>query len=215
MIKTRRCKKHIKKPKAKRNTRKQRGGGCGCGILKGGGPAKVGYPWVGGSVKSWPGVKVALGGSTGGTTMSNHFKLSPYGGAVGGFDPAIPTGDYPNTGNPNFPASNPTGLLHPTGMLKGGKRKKAGKRKTNRRKKRGKKTRKQRGGGIIPQDLVNLGRGVGYGAESLYRGFVGKGSPVSPSPYNQPIDKNYDYIGGLPPNVPKIFKDAGKSVAAL
>ena len=53
---------------------------------------------------------------------------------------------------------------------------------------RNKRTRKmrhlKRGGGIIPQDLVNLGRNITYGFGSAYNAINGYPAPVNPMPYN-------------------------------
>jgi hypothetical protein len=42
-----------------------------------------------------------------------------------------------------------------------------------------------RGGGIIPTNLVNVGRQIGYGAQSLYNGLGGFEPPTDPKPYVQ------------------------------
>ena len=43
-----------------------------------------------------------------------------------------------------------------------------------------------RGGSILPDNLVNVGRQISYGAESLYNGLGGYEPPVNPAPYVQP-----------------------------
>ena len=42
-----------------------------------------------------------------------------------------------------------------------------------------------RGGSILPDNLVNVGRQISYGAESLYNGLGGYEAPVNPAPYVQ------------------------------
>jgi len=42
-----------------------------------------------------------------------------------------------------------------------------------------------RGGSIIPDNLVNVGRQISYGAKSLYNGLGGYEPPVNPAPYVQ------------------------------
>ena len=42
----------------------------------------------------------------------------------------------------------------------------------------------KRGGGLIPQDLVNLGRNITYGVGSAYNAINGYAAPVNPMPYN-------------------------------
>jgi hypothetical protein len=48
---------------------------------------------------------------------------------------------------------------------------------------KGKRTMK-RGGGLIPQDLVNLGRNITYGLGSAYNAINGYAAPVNPMPYS-------------------------------
>jgi hypothetical protein len=53
---------------------------------------------------------------------------------------------------------------------------------------------RQKGGGLIPQDLVNLGRSIQYGASSFVSKFMGDvNNPVNPMPTkDQIIDNNID-----------------------
>jgi len=51
--------------------------------------------------------------------------------------------------------------------------------------KKHKKTRK--GGGLIPQDLVNLGRDITYNFSSAYNALNGNPAPVNPLPYKQQL----------------------------
>jgi hypothetical protein len=46
-------------------------------------------------------------------------------------------------------------------------------------------SRKRRGGGLLPQDLVNAGRNVMFGLGSTYNALNGYPAPVNPLPYNQ------------------------------
>jgi len=48
-------------------------------------------------------------------------------------------------------------------------------------------SRKRRAGGIIPQDLVNLGRSMVYGLGSAYNTLNGYPTPVSPLPYKDQL----------------------------
>ena len=62
----------------------------------------------------------------------------------------------------------------------------------------GGKTRKRRGGGLIPQDLVNMGRQVMFGVGSTYNAFIGTPAPPNPMPYKDqlvgtPTLKQLDY----------------------
>jgi hypothetical protein len=44
---------------------------------------------------------------------------------------------------------------------------------------------KLRGGSMIPSNLLNVGRQISYGAESIYNGLGGYDAPTNPSPYVQ------------------------------
>ena len=50
----------------------------------------------------------------------------------------------------------------------------------------GKKNKTKKGGGLIPQDLVNLGRDISYNIGSTYNALAGYPQPVNPLPYKQP-----------------------------
>jgi hypothetical protein len=49
----------------------------------------------------------------------------------------------------------------------------------------GKKTKLQKAGGLIPQDLVNMGRQTIFGLGSAYNALRGYEAPVNPMPYKQ------------------------------
>ena len=44
---------------------------------------------------------------------------------------------------------------------------------------------KLRGGTILPSNLVNVGREMIYGTQSLYNGLAGYKAPTDPAPYVQ------------------------------
>jgi hypothetical protein len=46
---------------------------------------------------------------------------------------------------------------------------------------------KKRGGGFIPQDLVNFGRTFTYGLGSAYNAINGYPQPVNPLPYKDQL----------------------------
>lgn len=66
---------------------------------------------------------------------------------------------------------------------------KGGKRKSRKSKKRKNKSFK-RGGGLLPQDLVNLGREVGYNFKSAYNAINGYKAPVNPLPYKDQLQSS-------------------------
>jgi hypothetical protein len=148
----------------------------------------VGYSWEGGNESTWPGVGASHGINTQGTTMSNHFALSPNGIAVGGIDPARSTSDDVNINS---------------STMSGGRQGKG------RKGKRGMK------GGFF-QEIVNLGRGAQYGVNGGYFNLTGKAQPLGQNPYptDQPINTNTSFIGGIPPDVKEIYKDANMNAAS-
>ena len=71
---------------------------------------------------------------------------------------------------------------------------------------------------LMPQDLVNFGRGIQGGAIGLFNGWNGVETQPSnnPLPTNQPIDNSYKYIGRkLPIDVIGIHNKAGNKVAGI
>jgi hypothetical protein len=162
--------------------RGKRGGDCGCGAPFGGkGPAMKGgngcemcmkggstltpYPpqpaFVGapwtGSISNWPGV----GGQDG---VTNHFSLNKY----VPFDPVAGV------------MQERAGSLF-LGEYTGGSKKKS------KKSKKMSKMSKKRGGGLIPQDLVNFGRTFTYGLGSAYNSINGYQQPVNPLPYKDQL----------------------------
>ena len=136
----------------------------------------VGYSWEGGNEATWPGVGASHGIDTQGTTMSNHFGLSPNGIVVGG--------------------------VNINSSMTGGKR--------------GKGKRGNMKGGFF-QEIVNLGRGAQYGVNGGYFDLTGKQQPLSQNPYptDQPINKTSSFIGGIPPDVKEIYKDANMNASSV
>ena len=54
-------------------------------------------------------------------------------------------------------------------------------------------SRTRRGGGLIPQDLVNLGQDATYNLKSAYNTLNGYSKPVSPLPYQGQLTGSMDY----------------------
>jgi hypothetical protein len=46
---------------------------------------------------------------------------------------------------------------------------------------------RKKGGGLIPQDLVNLGRNFGFNAQSTYNTLNGYPAPINPSPFEDQL----------------------------
>lgn len=55
-------------------------------------------------------------------------------------------------------------------------------------------SKKRRGGGIIPQDLVNLGRDVSFNMGSTYNALAGYPQPVNPLPYKDQLTRSSSLI---------------------
>ncbi len=125
--------------------------------------------------------------------MGNHYGLSKVGIPSGALDPPISSRGIAEPFSSSF-------------KYGGGRR--------SRRYRR-----KYRGGGIIPQDLVNLGRSVGYGISSLASKFVGAvNQPVNPMPTkDQGIDTTYKIVNSSAriPNLYNISKSAYNEAAAI
>jgi hypothetical protein len=143
-------------------------GGCGCGVQSGGSSGKypdglTGSPWTPNG--NWPGTNNVAGDF-------NHYALNTY-----KVDPQTFMGSEGNT-QPWY--TGMIGKLNPQG---GGKRKHKH-RKTH---KRGK-----RAGGLIPQDLVNLGRSILYQGESEANALTGYKAPVNPLPWKDQFGSKYN-----------------------
>jgi hypothetical protein len=173
--------------KKMKNTKRFRGG-----MVSSPAAGPVGYSWEGGNESTWPGVGASHGINTQGTTMSNHFSLSPNGVVVGGIEPASSTSDDVNINS----------------SMMGGKARK------------GKKGRKGKYGnmkGGFFQEIVNLGRGAQYGINGGYFNLSGKTQPLNQNPYptDQPINKTATFIGGIPPDLKEIYVDANINAASV
>ena len=155
----------------------------------------LGCPWKA-KPGTWPGVFAAGGGDTHGATISNHFGLSPTG--VG-------------------PAAPPLSSRNMPAPLGGGGHCSLRKKKTSTRKRK----KPFRGGGhlrpFLPQPITNTMWQMGAAMNGLGNAWSGKVTPPSehPSVLNQPIDKNYTYIGMNPIDIKKIHLDAANAAARL
>lgn len=137
-------------------------GGClgQCGLMKGG--SNLPYPngllgnaWTP-AISGWPGVDgISMG--------RNHLGYNTYNNDVSR-------------------QMRDVGANPPFTYLKGGKKRKTGNKrsKNNNKNKRKHKTQK---GGLLGQDLINVGRQLQYGVGSAYNGIRGYTSPVNPLPW--------------------------------
>ena len=123
-----------------------------------------------------------LGMQNGGTNfyrpappIPGAFIGSAWDGNVGGWPGVNGIG-----GDRNYLAQNKYHTDPQTMMLLGGKKRRQNKKGT--KSKKGTKGKKN-GGGLIPQDLVNLGRDMTYNMGSAYNSLNGYSQPINPAPY--------------------------------
>ena len=136
-------------------------GGCGCDLIKGGGKFFS-------SAQSGGGCGCGLGGQNGGSNTA--LIGSPWTASIGGW-PGV-------NGSANHYDLNTL----KTGYLQtqiGSERTQQGGRSRAKKSKR-----LSYGGGLIPQDLVNMGRTITSGASNVYNSLSGYPQAVSPMPYN-------------------------------
>jgi len=161
----------------------KRGGGCGCGApfggqgsaMKGGDSCTMCSLQQGGSTLSpYPPQPAFVGapwkadisnwpGVAGQDGVTNHYAMNKY----VPFDPLAGV------------MQERAGSLF-LGEYTGGSKKKSNKIK---------KMSKKRGGGLIPQDLVNFGRTFTYGLGSAYNAINGYQQPVNPLPYKDQLSR--------------------------
>jgi len=123
----------------------------------------------------------------------NHFykPAAPIPGPFVGESWDPPSSKWPGvdgmSNNRNYLAYNNYPTDPQTAMrLEGGSRSRS--KRSNRRSNKRTKSRSKRGGfAFIPQDLVNLGRDVGYNLGSAYNGLNGYPAPVNPLPYKDQL----------------------------
>jgi len=171
----------------RRGSRRNKKGGCtscplqqmqkgGCGscaspvLLQNGGShlpsmpsALVGAPWTP-EISGWPGV-AGQDGVTNNYSMNNYKPFDPQTQVMSERAGPLFLGEY-------------------TGGKRSGSKRSGSKRRGSKRR-RGRKGKK--GGGIIPQDLVNFGRTFTYGLGSAYNSINGYAAPVSPLPYKDQL----------------------------
>jgi hypothetical protein len=85
------------------------------------------------------------------------------------------------SGNRNYLANNLYNAGDPQTMMKLGGSKK------NKRKHHRKTNPRIKGGGLFPQDLINLGRDASFNFKSAYNALGGYTAPVNPSPYKDQL----------------------------
>tara|TARA_B100000902_G_C26946604_1_gene733698 strand:+ start:33 stop:641 length:609 start_codon:yes stop_codon:yes gene_type:complete len=188
--KIRRSRKLRRGRKTRRMRKHYKGGG---GMLAR--SVKPGYPWTA-NPATWPGAPASVAPSSCGITAPNHYPVSKWG---------IPAG-VGGSFSPNDPPVSSRNLI-------GGKRRRRnGKRKSKRN------IKKQKGGRIIPQSLVNLSREVVAAGQGLGLRWQGKQFPPSyaPDPLDmQPINKKSQLIYTPPSSIENIYNSAENTVSKM
>lgn len=189
MRKTQKSRKTMKKTKTQRlykqkgcSKRGKKGGECGCGAPFGG---------KGLAMKGGDGSCAICNSQNGGSTLSPYPPQPAFVGAPWKAD----ISNWPGVGgqdgvtnhfslNKYIPYDPQTQVMQErAGSLFLGKYIGGGKKKS----KKSMKMSKKRGGGIIPQDLVNFGRTFTYGLGSAYNAINGYQQPVNPLPYKDQL----------------------------
>jgi len=124
--------------------------------------------------------------------MGNHYALSKVGIPSGPFDPPISSREIAEPFSSSFKYGGSS-------------------RRTRHR------SRAHRGGGLMPQELVNLGDSINFGVSSLASKFLGSvNQAVNPFPTeDQGIDTNYKIIPAKVPNLYNISKIAYSKAALM
>lgn len=211
-------------PKKNRTNKRQQKGGFGPGA----GP--VGHAWDS-DPKSWPGVSVLAGGNTDGVMSSNHYSLSPYGGAVGGVQIAEPEVKFSGLAGGSASKKRKCRKTRTRkhnkhrNHMRMRKHNKSQLRRTkyNRKTKHAHRSRKYKKslrmrGGFGPQDIVNVFRGAGHGLSNTFNNFMGYEHSPNPSPLEQPINSNdfpENIIAPDPINLKRSFDLAGRTAATM
>ena len=186
-------KKSVKLTKSKSRTRKQRGGNHGCGAY---GCPLAPFSWKQMQQRGGKYADVLNGAPILGTAQNggncNACSNSPVMTGGSFYKPAAPmpgpfigqawspsVSSWPGvdgiSNNRNFLADNLYNAGDPQTMMKlGGKR-------MNKR---------IRGGGLIPQDLVNLGRDASFNFKSVYNTLNGYSAPIDPLPYKDQLSSS-------------------------
>ena len=161
----------------KGKTRKQRGGNCGCGLQLGGSQrgGNCGCGLQMGGQKG--GCQTCLGG---GVTVQSGGGIGYIGSPTVGKPWTPDVSGWPGVGGKDgqtnffsmnkYPVDPQTETISERNQMTYMKNMKGG-------------SRRRRAGGIIPQDLVNLGRSMVYGVGSAYNSLNGYPVPASPLPY--------------------------------
>lgn len=167
---------------------KNKRGGLGCGPS--GCPIPA-YSWkqmnANGGKNTMQGGPILGVGSNGGSSF--YKPPAPMPGPFIGQSWGAPVDKWPGVdgigSNHNFPAYNALITDVSRQMKLGGSRKKHTA--INKRKKYSKTYKRGGGFSLIPQDLVNLGRGVTFNFKSAYNSLNGYNSPINPLPYKDQL----------------------------
>ena len=193
------CKSFFSSKKTKKYQNQTGGCDSSCGLTQTGGsfykPAElipgstVGAPWT---ATDWPGSTDLIGNNSYFplnkylTDPQTSMKSSPYylGGGQQGQQ-----GGKRRIRHGNGSRRHKIGGYVYNNKLKSDNFNKTNSNKTQSNKSSSNKTKSLRGGGLIPQDLVNLGRGFMYNIGSAYNAVNGYKAPINPLPYKDQYTK--------------------------
>jgi hypothetical protein len=156
----------MKKSRSKRRQRMYNMRGCSKRRHIGG----TSLAYTGSEMSLPPNPYLAYTGGDGGVSGDGVSNIQP--------NPGPPP---PSTAGTVFSPANPQmgGTCSMCNAMSGGKR--------HRHRHRRNRTKKMRGGGLFPSDLVNVGRYIPYSMNSAYNAIMGYPQPVNPSPIVQPL----------------------------
>jgi len=156
------------------------------------------------------------------------YPISKYGVPAGFFDPPVNSNGPNGNGPINGPYLGVGGKKRSRGKRSrskwSGKTKRSNKKRTGKRtgKKRSRsQTKLYRGGGnpstLLPQTIVNAGRGLMESVYETANGFTGhtNASDLNPMPYKQPIDADVKYLRTNFPNVAQNYNKADSYVSSI
>jgi hypothetical protein len=156
------------------------------------------------------------------------YPISKYGVPAGFFDPPIdsngPDGKGPYLGMGGKRSKNKRSKNKRSKNKRSKTKRSKNKRSKNKRSKnkrsKNKRSRKFRGGGtqnpLLPQTIVNAGRGLMESVYETANGFSGhtNNASLNPTPYTQPIDEDVRYLRTDFPNVAQNYNKADNYVSS-
>ena len=151
--------------------------------------AKVGPPWNGGNIETWPGVGGVPGQTNHLAQNKNPFLPDPENTSLVG---GRKSRRHVRKSRRHARKSRRHVRKSRRHVRKSRRNVRKSRKHTRKSRRHLRKSRKYKGGSkhgntLFPQSLVNLGRNMQYNAESTWSAFTGAQQPVNPDPLVQPI----------------------------